>query len=250
MGLQGNQKWVDHPSHVSSGEFKTFPSTHRNCKGASPVFRWPFTSLYNSLSLPSEDLICSTLSLVLLASAHLWDFWSSLLDCFTQITRGLNLLDGSPSSLHCHHTIVHALRASILSWFQTLLVPFFIIFVFLWFDMLMKRASFNTDIKWRRDKMNSKLDVGKWKVCFAIYSLWAIFFFFFFCSFPIWVSSSQKRVTGSYSLPCLFVCLFCCFTSQVNSYGHCGTVSSPNPTFSWAGLNKRLTSNSCTYFRL
>ena len=47
-----------------------------------------------------------------------------------------------------------------------------------------------------------------------------------------------------------FVCLLCCFTSQVNSYGHCGTVSSPNHTFSWAGLNKRLTSNSCTYFRL
>ena len=44
--------------------------------------------------------------------------------------------------------------------------------------------------------------------------------------------------------------LLCCFTSQVNSYGHCGTVSSPNHTFSWAGLNKRLTSNSCTYFRL
>ena len=41
--------------------------------------------------------------------------------------------------------------------------------------------------------------------------------------------------------------LFVCF---VNSYGHCGTVSSPNHTFSWAGLNKRLTSNSCTYFRL
>ena len=37
---------------------------------------------------------------------------------------------------------------------------------------------------------------------------------------------------------------------QVNSYGHCGTVSSPNHTFSLAGLNKRLTSNSCTYFRL
>ena len=48
----------------------------------------------------------------------------------------------------------------------------------------------------------------------------------------------------------LLVCLFCCFTSQVNSYGHCGTVSSPNHTFSWAGLNKRLISNSCTYFRL
>ena len=28
-----------------------------------------------------------------------------------------------------------------------------------------------------------------------------------------------------------FVCLFCYFTSQVNSYGHCGTVSSPNHTF-------------------
>ena len=47
-----------------------------------------------------------------------------------------------------------------------------------------------------------------------------------------------------------FVCLICCFTPQVKSYGHCGTVSSPNHTFSWAGLNKRLTSNSCTYFRL
>ena len=29
----------------------------------------------------------------------------------------------------------------------------------------------------------------------------------------------------------VFVCLFCCFTSQVNSYGHGGTVSSPNHTF-------------------
>ena len=27
------------------------------------------------------------------------------------------------------------------------------------------------------------------------------------------------------------VCLFCCFTSQVNSYGHCRTVSSPNHTY-------------------
>ena len=53
------------------------------------------------------------------------------------------------------------------------------------------------------------------------------------------------------SSPSRFVCLFAfCFTSQVNSYGHCGTVSSPYHTFSWAGLNKRLTSNSCTYFRL
>ena len=46
------------------------------------------------------------------------------------------------------------------------------------------------------------------------------------------------------------VCLFCCFTSQVNSYGHGGTVSSPYHTFSWASLNKQLTSTSCTYYRL
>ena len=45
------------------------------------------------------------------------------------------------------------------------------------------------------------------------------------------------------------ICLFCCFTSQVNSYGHGGTVSSPNHTFSWASLNEQLTSTSCTYFR-
>ena len=49
---------------------------------------------------------------------------------------------------------------------------------------------------------------------------------------------------------CLLVGWFSCFTSQVNSYGHCETVSSPTHTFSWAGLNKRLTSNLCTYFRL
>ena len=48
----------------------------------------------------------------------------------------------------------------------------------------------------------------------------------------------------------LFVCLFCCFTSQVNSYGHCGMVSSLRHTFSWASLDKQLTSTSCTYFRL
>ena len=47
----------------------------------------------------------------------------------------------------------------------------------------------------------------------------------------------------------LFVCLFVCLL-YVPSQQHCGTVSSPNHTFSWAGLNKRLTSNSCTYFRL
>ena len=39
---------------------------------------------------------------------------------------------------------------------------------------------------------------------------------------------------------------------QVNSYmyGHVWTVSSPNYTFSWTSLAKRLTSTLCTYFRL
>ena len=45
-------------------------------------------------------------------------------------------------------------------------------------------------------------------------------------------------------------CLFCCFMSQVNSYGHGGTVSSPNHTFSWASLNKQLTSILSTHFCL
>ena len=51
------------------------------------------------------------------------------------------------------------------------------------------------------------------------------------------------RLTGGW-----LVGWFCCFTSQVNSYGHCGTVSSPNHTFSWAGLKKRLTSNCAHTF--
>ena len=47
-----------------------------------------------------------------------------------------------------------------------------------------------------------------------------------------------------------FVCFVASFTSQVNSYGHGGMVSSPNHTFSWASLSKGLTRTSCTYFRL
>ena len=58
----------------------------------------------------------------------------------------------------------------------------------------------------------------------------------------------QRRVLNQQ--PFDFVCLFCCFKSQVNSYGNGGMVSSPNHTFSWASLNKQLTSTSCTYFRL
>ena len=34
-----------------------------------------------------------------------------------------------------------------------------------------------------------------------------------------------------YRLQKYMFCLFCSFTSQVNNYGHGGTVSSPNPTF-------------------
>ena len=38
-------------------------------------------------------------------------------------------------------------------------------------------------------------------------------------------------------------CLFVCFVAlRPKIYGHCGTVSSPNHTFSWASLNKQLTS--------
>ena len=52
------------------------------------------------------------------------------------------------------------------------------------------------------------------------------------CSCPIRVEKHVKRI----------VCLFCCFTSQVNSYGHGGTVSSHNHTFfPWASSNKQLT---------
>ena len=38
----------------------------------------------------------------------------------------------------------------------------------------------------------------------------------------VWGKSLRGRKVGW---------LFCCFTSQVNSYGHCGTVSSPKHTF-------------------
>ena len=37
-----------------------------------------------------------------------------------------------------------------------------------------------------------------------------------------------------------FVCLFCCFTPQVNSYGHGGTVSSPKRTFVLGKLEQAL----------
>ena len=50
--------------------------------------------------------------------------------------------------------------------------------------------------------------------------------------------------------PTEWFCLFCCLTSQSTAMVMRGTVTSPNHTFSWASLNKRLTGNFCIYFRL
>ena len=62
--------------------------------------------------------------------------------------------------------------------------------------------------------------------------------------------AKKYNVAEQYATFWGFFWVFCCFTSHVNSYGHCGTVSSLNHTFPWAGLSKGLTSNLCTYFRL
>ena len=67
---------------------------------------------------------------------------------------------------------------------------------------------------------------------------------------PLFVDIIHQFLQVDYLTTGGFVCLFCCFTSQVNSYGHGGTVRSPNHNFSWASLNKQLTSTSCTYFRM
>ena len=49
----------------------------------------------------------------------------------------------------------------------------------------------------------------------------------------------------------VMVCLYgLMFYVPVNSYCHVETVCSPNQTFSWACLNKLLTSTSSTYFHL
>ena len=59
------------------------------------------------------------------------------------------------------------------------------------------------------------------------------------------LNAHAAHLTGKRSA-ILGLSFFCCFTSQVNSYGHGGTVSSPNHIFSWANFNKRLTSASRT----
>ena len=56
----------------------------------------------------------------------------------------------------------------------------------------------------------------------------------FLCIFyPGWLELFLMVPSLLEPLKFLFVCLFCCFTSQVNSYGHGGTISSPNHTFPW-----------------
>ena len=93
---------------------------------------------------------------------------------------------------------------------------------------------------WERGRISAPEDTKKIPV--GVHVLTIIQFCFYIFIFQISIQYSISYF--------VFVFCFCCFTSQVNSYGHCGTVSSPNHPFSWAGLNKRITSNSCTYFRL
>ena len=52
-------------------------------------------------------------------------------------------------------------------------------------------------------------------------------FVLFICS-----KTCFKRPPQTYTKTKILICLLCCFTSQVNSYGHGETVSSPNHTFS------------------
>ena len=101
-----------------------------------------------------------------------------------------------------------------------------------------------------------------YQVKYGMYSfcMYSFIFNLSFCSLLPHISLFTTYVSTSTVLPaksdsdvvfCLqLLSLFCCFTSQVNSYGHGGTVSSPNHTFSWASLNKQLASTSCIYFRL
>ena len=86
----------------------------------------------------------------------------------------------------------------------------------------------------------------------ATHDLMSVKYGYYFVQTKLHDGVCQKRqaaTIATHDLKSLFVC-FCCFTSHVNSYGHCGIVSSLTHTFSWAGLSKRLTSNLCTYFRL
>ena len=69
--------------------------------------------------------------------------------------------------------------------------------------------------------------------------------------FIVYIEGSSVIISNTNVFFSLFVCLFVLLlyvpSQQLWSLR---AVSSPNHTFSWAGLNKRLTSNLCTYFRL
>ena len=60
-------------------------------------------------------------------------------------------------------------------------------------------------------------------------------------------------ITPRSCLFCLFVCLFVCFVAlcpKSTAMVMAGRSVHITTLFSWASLNKRVTSNSCTYFRL
>ena len=81
-------------------------------------------------------------------------------------------------------------------------------------------------------------------VVFSMKTSWVVFWKLWYQILKNWEKRNKHVHHSSRSRETV---LFCCFTSQVDSYGHGGTVSSPNHTFSWASLNKQLTSTLCTY---
>ena len=75
--------------------------------------------------------------------------------------------------------------------------------------------------------------------------------YFTSCFYPHYISQLYHSLTGKFCNIFMIFCLFVLlFYIPVNSCGHGETVSSPNHIFSWASLNKWLTSTSGTYFRL
>ena len=67
------------------------------------------------------------------------------------------------------------------------------------------------------------------------------------CRHTLQYTDNGKVCFLDYLILRLFALILCV---SVNSYGHVKTVSSPDNTFSWASLTKRLTSTLYTYFCL
>ena len=93
------------------------------------------------------------------------------------------------------------------------------------------------------------ISTGEFCICSLWHHSWGVLYLLTFASLLGSVVFAHFCITTGEC--CIFslwhhycLCLFCCFTSQVNSYGHGGVVSSPYHTFSWASLNKQLTSTS------